>query len=109
WRPAKAGDGIRAVVVTNGGVLGEWKVAPGNSADPSVGAFRVEADQVVDFIVESTGNQDSDTFHWEPVIVEEGGDFPLAEAKAGFSGPALEPWAQLAQILLLSNEFLFVD
>ena len=33
----------------------------------------------------------------------------LAEAQAGFSGPALDRWPLLAQVLLLSNEFLYVD
>ena len=49
----------------------------------------------------------------EPVLVnkeeKDGLDAALAEAQAGFSGPALERWPLLAQVLLLSNEFLYVD
>ncbi|MED5418465.1 MAG: hypothetical protein VYA27_07165, partial [Verrucomicrobiota bacterium] len=67
------------------------------------------AGESVDFLVESTGEEAWDSFHWAPVILEEGMKLPLAEAQAGFSGPALERWPLLAQVLLLSNEFLYVD
>jgi hypothetical protein len=36
------------------------------------------------------------------------------DARAGFGGPkaapqTLDPWAKYAQVLLLSNEFIFID
>ena len=70
---------------------------------------QVSAGEAVDFLVESTGEEAFDGFHWAPVITEEGANLPLAEARAGFSGPALDRWPLLAQVLLLSNEFLYVD
>ena len=71
--------------------------------------LQVAAGETVDFLVESTGEEACDSFYWAPVILEEGAKLPLAEAQAGFSGPALDRWPLLAQVLLLSNEFLYVD
>jgi hypothetical protein len=108
-RPAREGDGVRALVVTEGKVLREWEVNPRRKKTATIATIEVRSGQVVDLLVESTGDENSDSFRWAPVISAEGEAVPLAEAKEGFSGPALDPWAQLAQVLLLSNEFLFVD
>jgi len=108
-RPDEKGDGIRGLVVTNGKILAEWEVPPTKQKSTVVPSLQVESGQAVDFVVESGGGEGWDSFHWAPVIKEMGGGLPLAEAKEGFSGPGLDAWAQLAQVLLLSNEFLFVD
>lgn len=108
-RPAKEGDGIRGLVVTEGRILREWAVGPGKRQKTELAAFEVKAGQAVDFVVESTGDESWDNFLWAPVISVAGERVPLAEARAGFSGPALDSWPLLAQVLLLSNEFLFVD
>ncbi|NNM28906.1 MAG: DUF1553 domain-containing protein, partial [Akkermansiaceae bacterium] len=108
-RPGEPGDGIRAMIVADGEILAEWTVGPGGSQQARVDHLEVPAGGHLDFIVESKGDENSDSFQWAPVIRRDGGDLPLAEAGPGFSGPALEPWARLAQVLLLSNEFMFVD
>jgi hypothetical protein len=100
---------VRGLVVVQGKILKEWEVAPGGRIATNLSAVTVQAGDTVDFVVESTGNEGFDSFLWAPVISEPGHRVPLAEAKAGFSGPALDPWPLLAQVLLLSNEFLFVD
>ena len=107
-RPAKKGDAVRGLVVTDNKVMEEWVVEPGGKAATGL-VLQVAAGQTVDFLVESTGNEAWDGFQWSPVIMEDGGRLPLAEAQAGFSGPALDRWPLLAQVLLLSNEFLYVD
>jgi len=108
-RPAKEGDGIRGLVVTEGRILREWAVGPGKKQKTGLAAVEVKAGQTVDFVVESTGDESWDSFLWAPVISVAGERVPLAEARVGFSGPALDPWPLLAQVLLLSNEFLFID
>ncbi len=68
----------------------------------------------VDPSVDIGGTLNNDDFAWEVTIA------PLGEANASrswnsardFRGPAsaeLDPWAQLAQVLLSANEFVFVD
>lgn len=108
-RPHQSGDGVRGLVVVRGKILKEWEVAPKGVVETNLAELVVKAGDVVDFLVESTGDESFDSFRWAPVISEPGSRIPLAEAKAGFSGPALDPWPLLAQVLLLSNEFLFVD
>ena len=108
-RPSGKGDAVRGLVVAgNEKVISEWTVKPGGKVETRL-VLRVVAGQTVDFLVESTGDESWDGFQWAPVIMEEGGELPLAEAQAGFSGPALDRWPLLAQVLLLSNEFLYVD
>ena len=107
-RPDHRGDAVRGLVVVRDRIVGEWTVEPQGSKKTEV-LVQVSAGEAVDFLVESTGEEAFDGFHWAPVITEEGANLPLAEARAGFSGPALARWPLLAQILLLSNEFLYVD
>ncbi|MCH2063539.1 MAG: DUF1549 and DUF1553 domain-containing protein [Roseibacillus sp.] len=107
-RPDKKGDAIRGLVVAGNRILGEWTVGPGAKSGTNL-TLQVAAGETVDFLVESTGEEACDSFYWAPVILEKGAKLPLAEAQVGFSGPALDRWPLLAQVLLLSNEFLYVD
>ncbi len=55
----------------------------------------------------------SDQFLWAPVLSEVGPAQPTTwDAQADFGGettPRLGPWEQLAQVLLMANEFNFID
>jgi len=60
--------------------------------------------------VDLRGNLDSDSFTWHPLIKGSA----EWDAKAQFAGPSpqakdLTPWEQYAQVLLETNEFVFVD
>jgi hypothetical protein len=78
---------------------------------------RVEVRQgdTLDFVVDIGGTLNSDQFLWAPIIsTVEAGPATTWNAKQEFTGPAatkqqLEPWQQYAQVLLLANEFSFVD
>ena len=59
------------------------------------------------FAVDSRGEQSHDSFYWAPRLSDVRGE--VANAKDEFGGLGLKPLAQLAQVLLLSNEFFFVD
>ena len=105
------GDGIRAFVVS--GRHGELKAAKAHQSEVEMAVenLAVEAGDTIDFIVDIGDNLNSDQFLWEPVIaaVEHKWD-----ARAEFTGPPpapdyLTPWEQYAQVLLLANEFAFVD
>jgi hypothetical protein len=71
---------------------------------------------VIDFVVYCQADGDNDAFQWAPVIRGSVGADESAQivwdAAVDFSRPAelpLDPWQQLAQILMMSNEFMFVD
>ena len=117
------GDGVRGRVVSSRlGQLGSWLIADGE-VSTRVGRTDVQAGDTLDFIVDCLQSPSYDTYQWAPVVralraaegqLERGrvwnaaADF--AAASQQLTTPAgLDPWVQLAQVLLVSNEFAFVD
>ena len=105
------GDGVRAFIVSSR--HGELKsaVIRKAKADMTATHVAVRAGDTLDFIVDIGGTLSYDQFLWAPVITTEGEQW---DARAEFNGPTsglplLAPWAQYAQVLLLANEFTFVD
>ena len=68
----------------------------------------VKAGESIDFVVACGKDASNDTFKWAPKV----GSW---DAKANFAGPPepplkpLGPWEAFAQVLLFSNEFMFID
>jgi hypothetical protein len=119
----KEGDGIRATVLSSRhGHLATWTLH-GHKAEAKIEPVRLEAGDTIDFVVDIRGTLNNDEFTWAPVIkdlakqpAKAGADGVAGEwnAKKEFAGPSmlfapLDAWEQYAQVLLLSNEFLFVD
>ena len=107
----EAGDGIRAFISSSR--QGELKAAALHHEETmmSVTAIELEEGDTIDFIVDIGDVLNSDQFQWQPTIVA--GDEAWSAAEE-FSGPALVPdylsaWEQYAHVLLLSNEFAFLD
>lgn len=116
----KAGDGIRGFLSHSR--LGRLREARlhASTADFSLRSLPFQSGESLDFIVDIADVLNSDQFLWSPKLS------PTA-ATTGASGPAipelwdaeqdfsaqpkssLTPWEQLAQVLMLSNEFMFVD
>ncbi|PYI80806.1 MAG: hypothetical protein DME26_20940 [Verrucomicrobia bacterium] len=118
----KEGDGIRAFVVSSrAGMLGNWTLH-NKKEDVKIEAIQVKEGDALDFVVDFHANLNSDDFKWAPVIkligpgAGSGSDYTGEwNAKKDFSGPPTPPpkplnaWEKYAHVLLLSNEFLFVD
>ncbi|HZJ16686.1 MAG TPA: PSD1 and planctomycete cytochrome C domain-containing protein [Chthoniobacteraceae bacterium] len=110
-----AGDGVRAFIVASR--HGELKAITLRHDRVEMSSSRVEVRQgdTLDFVVDIGGTLNSDQFLWAPIIsTVEAGPATIWNAKQEFTGPAatkqqLEPWQQYAQVLLLANEFSFVD
>ncbi len=111
--PSDQGDGVRGRIVTGaGGKIGEWSVKNGESVT-NLNSVSVKRGETIDFVVDCVGNTGWDTFEWAPRIRLNDGetewsaqkDFPLSDPRKD----PLDAWEQLAQALLLSNEFMFVD
>jgi hypothetical protein len=111
---AKLGDGIHALVVSSRqGKLGAWEVS-GTSASAEIGSVSVKRGETLDFVADPRSGDNSDSFEWAPEVVQVDGDRRAWAANADFSGARewprpLGPWQRLAQVLLASNEFNFVD
>ncbi len=106
-----AGDGIRAFIVSSrAGLLKSVK----NHQQPmelSVDQLDVEAGETLDFIVDIDEMLNSDQFLWE-IHVRELSNGTVWNSREDFPQNTLselDGWEQLAQALLCTNEFLFVD
>lgn len=93
--------------------LGELKVASVHQASAvmAVTGMEIKVGDVLDFIVDIGGTLGYDQFLWAPIIKTRDANW---NALAEFGGrashaPHLTPWEQYAQVLLLSNEFAFLD
>ena len=115
---AEAGDGVMAVVWSaQQGERGRW-TAHQQSVNTFAPAIQVRRGESLDFIVFCRADENSDSFHWSSKLAATDkrlkkvwdftADFPKGPNPQTPDAP-LTPWEQLAQVLLLSNEFQFVD
>ena len=127
------GDGVRcSLVARRGGVL-QSSVVHHGQVEFNVPPLAVQKGDTIDFVIDYNADLNNDQFLWSPNITLTADDsnqpkanadgdadaaaepaLPLTvwQAERDFAGPApdyLDPWEQLAQVLLLSNELVFVD
>jgi len=117
------GDGIRGrIVFSRTGQLGSWTLH-NDKAETKIEALEAKEGDTIDFVVDFNAGLNSDDFKWSPVITTKdqlarsssGENIAEWNAKKDFAGPPepppkpLLPWEKYAQVLLLSNEFMFVD
>ena len=102
-------DGVQAWIVHSGlGIVAEG-VARDESFELRAENIEVSEGDTIDFVVGPRDDPESDEFEWGPEI-RIGSNVWVAGL--GFRGPSpknLDPWARLAQVLLASHEFAFVD
>jgi hypothetical protein len=111
------GDGIRGRIISSRhGVLGTW-LAAGEEVETSVSPVRVRPGDQIDFVVDCRENDGSDGFNWRVTLrlADAAGQTRVWNSAEEFTGPpvdqepSLSPWEKLAQVLLMSNEFAFID
>ena len=112
-RPEQQGDGVDGLIVSSQqGVVGQWSVAHGTQAT-NVRIENITPGEHIDFVVACRENDAYDSYQWRATVtLETPGDRQTWNTEQGFHGPAAEPldlWSQLAQVLLMSNEFMYVD
>ncbi len=105
------GDGVRGFIVSSRD--GELQTATVHKTKTAMTATNVlvQAGDTLDFIVDIGGTLNADQFLWAPVMKDKTTTW---DARAEFDGPRPAPqyltaWEQYAQVLLLANEFAFVD
>ncbi|RLS56201.1 MAG: DUF1553 domain-containing protein [Planctomycetota bacterium] len=108
-----AGDGIRCwIVASRGGILAKTAIQ-NRTEELNVPSVILEAGDTLDFIVDIHAVLNSDQHFWAPAIQStDTADSVTWNAQNDFTGPApilLTTWEQLAQVLLLSNELMFID
>ncbi|QEG43716.1 PSD1 and planctomycete cytochrome C domain-containing protein [Roseimaritima ulvae] len=109
-----AGDGIQArLVLPDGSQAGSWQLLD-DAAELAAEQVTVRKGQFVEVVVDCRGRATSDAFRWRLVLEGTAGAIKGQQwdSRSDFSAPPpppLEPFAQLAQALLLTNEFLYLD
>ncbi len=119
--PSPNGDGVRGRIISSRlGELASWNVFH-TQAQTVIESVDVKKGDTIDFVVDCRGEDSYDNFGWSPVIRSlavnsvAGSASPEEwNAATGFAGPtkqdhALSAWEKYAQVLLESNEFVFVD
>lgn len=117
-RPSEKGNGVRAWIVSDRqGVVKEIAVGAKQILPIDVPALAVKQGEVLSFVVGSEGSTDSDSYTWAPQIYA--GNQLLTDAARDLCGKdgwpidgrphPQTPLAQLAQVLIMGNEFMFVD
>lgn len=118
-------DGARFQVVSSRhGVLAS-AILKADQAQLNVTSLEVQPGDTIDFVVDIIQQLNSDQYLWSPVIrqvdAQSVGESPVNQvdkkstvwdAASDFAGPSqprLTRWEQLAQVLLMTNEFAFVD
>jgi hypothetical protein len=109
------GDGVRGLLISSRqGSLGQW-TAFNRSTATQLDGFAVQAGETLDLLTDCRSSPNFDSFQWTVSVRLEGSDgrgLGAWNSASGFRGPAdrqLGRWEQLAQVLLLTNEFAFVD
>lgn len=112
---APVGDGVfLRLASSRQGLVAAMPLVRG-SAEVNVPEVSVRAGDVLDFIVDRRDDLNSDDFEWRVQVFEVAPKFTRVEAWdsvrdfAGPGVPKLDPWQQLAQVLLMSNEFVMLD
>jgi hypothetical protein len=108
-------DGVRGrIVATRTGVIGAWDVTRSQAAT-NPPPIAVQKGDTIDFVTDSRANVESDMFNWTVTLRlttsnKDAGQ--VWDASSGFHGPLTAPltrWQELAQVLIMSNEFAFID
>ncbi len=113
------GDGVIAMVTTSENQsstpteVGRWN-SLNNEVETDVKQISVSAGTRIDFVVASGETSSSDAFNWTVDIeIEFDGESSTKwSSKDGFKPPPpalMDGWEQLAQALMLTNEFIFID
>lgn len=118
-RKTDRGDGVRAWIHNNRtGVVSEYFCTPQNKELPMQVTTDVKKGDILGFIVHNEAGTDSDSFDWRPRITRADDGELLTDLKDDFCDAGRWPFgrqqpqgalSQLAQVLLISNEFMFLD
>jgi hypothetical protein len=110
------GDGVRARIIVNGSGKVAEEIVYNRKAELIVKELTVATGDTIDFMVDCMTDSENDGFQWAPVItLKAPGSAPMQQvwdASKDFAGPAplsLNAWEKLAQVLLQTSEFAFVD
>ncbi len=113
------GDGIKATLYGPAGKVKQWE-AHQNKTETNVKQIKVKRGEQLNFVVDFNSQNGWDGYQWSPVIVlktltaknpqrfSSKGSFPKTILKKK-TLQQYGTWERYAQVLLMSNEFLFIE
>tara|TARA_B100000029_G_C17449509_1_gene914486 strand:- start:658 stop:1041 length:384 start_codon:yes stop_codon:yes gene_type:complete len=112
------GDGIRALIISSrAGLLAQANLHQ-DAIDLNVGARQVATGETIDFVVDIRKTLNYDQYLWSATLQDQTNTSADQAAPATWNSRTdftpsqrayLDAWEQLAQALLCSNEFIFID
>jgi len=115
------GDGVRGRIVSSQvGLLGQWQVH-NKKEDTKVEHVNVRRGDTIDFVTDCIANESYDSFTWSPTIQFVADEKVAPGERTEWSAsndfidaaramhPPLDAWQKYAQVILMSNELVFVD
>lgn len=110
--PAEQGDGVRGTILLGESeLLGQWSVHK-TKTRTTIEPIDVREGQTIDFVTDSIGGPDHDSFEWTVRVLYEDPPGETFVSEKQFPTPTPQPldeWQILAQAVLASNEFAFID
>ena len=109
----KNGNGVRVLILHNGSLMGEWDCKT-KTISTACENIEVQAGDYIDLVVDAKANPTSDSFEW-PLDMQLKANSQVEEfstVDSFFDKKTVKeysPWDGLAQVLMISNEFLYVD
>jgi Protein of unknown function (DUF1553)/Protein of unknown function (DUF1549)/Planctomycete cytochrome C len=104
------GDGVRFSIILNGSKMLLSSVVHNRKQALNVEALTLKQGETIDFVADINSVLNSDQHEWIAEISGSGTD--VWNSERDFWGPIIEPltpFEQLAQVLLMSNELMFLD
>jgi mono/diheme cytochrome c family protein len=122
-RQSESGNGVQGYVISSvHGILKDKFVAPKSTTDMSLAKHEVSKGEILDFVVDAKQDTNSDGFEWKvnlsrlnpetgalEYLTQSDRDFKDTEQWPSSRTKPQSPLAQLVQVLMMSNEFQFVD
>ena len=103
---------MRSTILVDGNhELGQW-TAFNSEAKTETALIMVMAGQTIDFVTDCLSGSNSDSFRWQVRLRYQDGSRESFQSEKELPTPPKRPlnnWQQLAQALLASNEFAFID
>jgi hypothetical protein len=107
--PSTESSGVVASIISSRqGLLVRVEVKGGEKQEVRVRQLTLEAGETLYFMVHCGQSDSHDSYSWNPVVCRPDKSV-IAEARLGFQQPQPRGLRNLAQALLCSNEFIFVD
>jgi hypothetical protein len=107
--PSDQGDGVRGRILSAEQVHATAHVFHGKARLDR--EFAIQAGQIVDFVIDCVAHESFDSCNWSPTLTlhADGKQIGSWDSSVEFAGPSHQARAEFAQILLMSNEFMFID